>query len=175
MATENALGLLGGGDIAGGVADAVMRQAKALEVEYESLTGAKNRVDALLKTLDGSAADAGRLAHSTLPAGTLGKGFAEAEALFKAYDTVHNELQKLSKGLAGQIEALGIAIQTAGKGYAGVDEDTQARMRALIRRSKEEYVEDRDPLVQQRKEAEKRQQGSSAPSTPAPSTSKGTI
>ncbi|RPF40849.1 uncharacterized protein DUF2563 [Streptomyces sp. Ag109_G2-6] len=177
MAGETTPGLLGGGNIAGGVADAVMRQAKALEVEYESLTDAKKRVDALLKKLDGSEADAGKLAHGSLPAGTLGTGFAEAESLFKAYDTVHSELQKLSQGLAGQIEALGIAIQTAGKGYAGVDEDTQARMRALIRRSKEEYVEDRDPLIQQQKEAQKQHQGSSAPATPTPtpSTSKGTI
>ncbi|MFF2195189.1 DUF2563 family protein [Streptomyces sp. NPDC058157] len=175
MAGESALGLLGGGNVAGGVADAVMRQARALEVEYDSLTDAKNRVDALLKKLDGSEADAGRLAHGTLPAGTLGKDFAEAEALFKAYDKVHNELQNLSKGLAGQIEALGIAILTAGKGYAGVDEETQARMRALIRRSKEEYVKDRDPLERE-KEAEKQRQGSSAPTpTPTPSTSKGTI
>ncbi|MFD5423296.1 DUF2563 family protein [Streptomyces sp. NPDC127069] len=174
MAGESTLGLLGGGSLAGGLADAVMRQAKALEVEYESLTDAKNRVDALLKKLDGSQADAGKLAHGTLPAGSLGTGFAEAESLFKAYDKVHSELQKLSAGLAGQIEALGIAIQTAGKGYAGVDEDTQARMRALIKRSKEEYVEDRDPFIQQQKEAQKHQGSSSTP-TPKPSTSKGTI
>ncbi|MFH7599550.1 DUF2563 family protein [Streptomyces racemochromogenes] len=173
MAADNAPGLLGIG-VAGGLADAVMRQARALEVEYESMTDYKNRVDALLTTLDGSQADAGKLAHGTLPAGTLGTGFPEAEALFKAYDTVHSELQKLSKGLAGQIEALGIAIQTAGKGYGGVDEETQARMRALIRRSKEEYDPDRDPLVQQQKEAQKQQHQGTAP-TPTPSTSKGTI
>ncbi|MEU8433969.1 DUF2563 family protein [Streptomyces sp. NPDC029216] len=176
MAVDNAPGLLGGLNVAGSLADAVARQAKALEVEYESLTDCKNRVDALLKTLDGSEADARRLSHGTLPAGTLGTGFAEADALFKAYDTVHSELQKLSAGLAGQIEALGIAVLTAGKGYGGVDEETQARMRALIRRSKEEYVPDRDPL-QQQKEAQKRQE-SSAPTpspTPTPSTSKGTI
>ncbi|MGW1519992.1 DUF2563 family protein [Streptomyces sp. NPDC002287] len=164
-----------GAGVAAGVADAVMRQAEALAVEYESMTAYKNRVDALLKTLDGSEANARKLAHGTLPAGTLGTGFAEADALSTAYHTVHGELQKLSQGLAGQIEALGIAVLTAGKGYAGVDEDTQARMRALIRRSKEEYVEDRDPLARQQKEAQQHHQGSSAPTTPAPapSTSKG--
>ncbi|MEU3722626.1 DUF2563 family protein [Streptomyces sp. NPDC031705] len=145
MAVDNGPGLLGV-NVAGGLAAAVAAQAKALEVEYESLTDYKNRVDALLKTLDGSEADAGKLAHGTLPAGTLGQGFAEADALFKAYTTVHSELQKLSEGLAVQIEALGIAILTAGKGYGGVDEETQARMRALIKRSKDDYVRDRDPL-----------------------------
>ncbi|MFF5705402.1 DUF2563 family protein [Streptomyces sp. NPDC012794] len=152
MAVDNGPGPLGV-NVAGSVADAVRAQAKALEVEYESMTAYKNRVDALLKTLDGSEADAGRLAHGTLPAGTLGKGFAEADALFKAYTTVHAELQKLSQGLAGQIEALGIAVLTAGKGYGGVDEETQARMRALIKSSKEAYVRDRDPLARQENEA----------------------
>ncbi|MCX5378118.1 DUF2563 family protein [Streptomyces sp. NBC_00091] len=170
MAVDNGPGVLGV-SVAGGLAAAVMAQAKALEVEYESMTDYKKRVDALLKTLDGSEADAQKLAHGTLPAGTLGTGFAEADALFKAYTTVHGELQKLSEGLAGQIEALGIAILTAGKGYGGVDEETQARMRALIKRSKDEYVPDRDPLVQQEKEAQKH-----APAaTPTPSTSKGTV
>ncbi|MFD8147965.1 hypothetical protein [Streptomyces sp. NPDC059708] len=144
---EDAMGLPGGADVAGGVADALTRQARALEVEYESMTAYKNRVDALLRTLDGSAADSRRLAHDTLPAAALGTGFAEARALFTAYDTVHGRLQRLSRGLAGQIEALGIAILTAGKGYGAVDEETRARMRALVRHSKEEYVPARDPLA----------------------------
>ncbi|MFJ8166338.1 hypothetical protein ACIRBY_36235 [Streptomyces sp. NPDC096136] len=157
MAADNA-------GVAGGVADALRLQARALEVEYESLTACKNRVDALLRTLGGSEADHRRLAHGTLPAGALGRGFAEAEALSRAYGTVHGRLQQLSQGLAGQIEALGIAILTAGKGYGGVDEETRARMRALIGRSKQDYVPDRDPLARQ------------APSpVPSPSTSKGVI
>lgn len=139
--------------VAAGVANAVMAQARALAVEYESMTAYKNRVDALLRSLGGSEADAGRLAHGTLPAGTLGRGFAEADALFTAYATVHGELRKLSAGLAGQIEALGIAIQTAGRGYGGVDEETQARMRALIKDSKDAYVRSRDPLARQQADA----------------------
>ncbi|MGW0392782.1 DUF2563 family protein [Streptomyces sp. NPDC003042] len=153
MAVDNGSGVLGGG-VSASVADAVMRQAKALEVEYESLSDYKKLVDDLLKKLDGSEADDKKLAHGTLPEGTLGKGFAEADALFKAYTTVHSELQKLSQGLAGQIEGLGIAIMTAGKGYGEVDEDTQERMRAIIRRSKQDYVPDRDPLVRQEKQAQ---------------------
>ncbi|MEU8459506.1 hypothetical protein [Streptomyces sp. NPDC029003] len=157
-----------GVNVGAGVADALMQQAQALSVEYESMTGYKKLVDDLLKQLDGSEADDKRLAHGTLPTGTLGTGFAEAADLFKAYSTVHSELQKLSQGLAGQIEALGIAILTAGKGYAGVDEETQARMRTIIRQSKKDYVLDRDPLAR-----EERQTQHKATPTPAPSKSKG--
>ncbi|MFJ3879419.1 DUF2563 family protein [Streptomyces sp. NPDC090077] len=174
MSVDNAGPGRPGANVAGAVADAVTAQARALEVEYESLTDAKNRVDALLKTLDGSEAAARRLAHGTLPTGTLGTGFAEADALFTAYTTVHAELQKLSAGLAGQIEALGIAVLTAGKGYAGVDEETQARMRALVKDSKTAYVADRDPLVRQEREAAKHTAPTPTPS-PTPSTAKGTI
>lgn len=168
MAVDNGPGLLGV-NVGASMADAVMRQAKALEVEYESMTGYKKLVDDLLKKLDGSEADDKKLAHGTLPSGALGTGFPEADSLFKAYSTVHSELQKLSQGLAGQIEALGIAILTAGKGYADVDEETQARMRTIIRQSKKDYVPDRDPLA--REEAAQQKPGASAP-TPTPSTSK---
>ncbi|MFJ1868862.1 DUF2563 family protein [Streptomyces sp. NPDC088097] len=155
MATENGPALLLGNQ-AGFVADALMGQARALAVEYESMAGYKKLVDGLLEKLDGSEAADKRLSHGTLPTGTLGTGFAEADALFKAYSTVHTELQNLSQGLAAQIEGLGIAILTGGKGYAGVDEETQARMRTIVKDSKEAYVADRDPLAsEQQKEAAK--------------------
>ncbi|NXY95111.1 hypothetical protein HYE82_12045 [Streptomyces sp. BR123] len=126
-------------------------QAQALAVDYETLTGYKKKVDELLTKLKGSEAYDKKLADGTLPEGTLGKGFAEAETLFKTYNTVHEQLENLSKGLAAQIEGLGIAILTSGKGYAGVDEETQARMRAIVRQAKKDYVEDRDPLAQEKK------------------------
>ncbi|ROQ97769.1 hypothetical protein EDE04_4278 [Streptomyces sp. 2132.2] len=150
MAEEKAPdGLAGLPSLGSGLADAIMAQANALEVEFESMTNYKKLVDELLKKLDGSGADEKKLAHVTLPDGALGKGFAEADALFKTYTTVHTQLQNLSAGLAGQIEALGIAIMTAGKGYGGVDEDTQARMRSIIAQAKKDYVAERDPLAKQ--------------------------
>ncbi|MFI6005638.1 hypothetical protein ACIA98_35470 [Streptomyces sp. NPDC051366] len=160
MAEEKAPGGLAG--LAGmnaGLADAIRAQAKALEVEFESMTNYKKLVDDLLKKLDGSGADEKKLAHVTLPDGALGKGFAEADALFNTYTTVHSQLQNLSKGLAGQIEALGIAIMTAGKGYGGVDEDTQARMRSIVAQAKQDYVRERDPLVKQQEDAQKGSNG----------------
>ncbi|MFG2618272.1 hypothetical protein ACGFXC_11670 [Streptomyces sp. NPDC048507] len=171
MAGENGPGLFGV-NVGASVADSLMSQAKALEVEYESMTGYKKLVDDLLKKLDGSEADDKRLAHGTLPTGTLGTGFPEADDLFKAYSTVHTELQKLSQGLAGQIEALGIAILTGGKGYVDVDEETQARMRTIIRQSKKDYVADRDPLEREPKPATPTPTATPAPT---PSTSKGSF
>ncbi|MFI8264823.1 hypothetical protein [Streptomyces sp. NPDC085665] len=149
MAEQAPDGLAGLGGLSTGLADAIMTQARALEVEFESMTNYKKLVDDLLKKLDGSGADQKKLAHVTLPDGALGKGFAEADALFKTYTTVHTQLQNLSAGLAGQIEALGIAIMTAGKGYGGVDEDTQARMRSIVAQAKKDYVAERDPLAKQ--------------------------
>ncbi|MEU9030637.1 hypothetical protein AB0D46_24545 [Streptomyces sp. NPDC048383] len=140
---------MAGAGVAAGVADALTRQAGALEVEYASMTGYKRLVDALLAKLDGSAADDGALAHGALPTGTLGTGFAEADALLRAYGAVHGELRGLSRGLAAQIEALGIAILTAGKGYGDVDEDTRRRMRAIVGQAKRDYVPDRDPRARE--------------------------
>ncbi|MFD3547420.1 hypothetical protein ACFWUW_17775 [Streptomyces sp. NPDC058655] len=146
MAEDNGAGLFGVG-FGAGVADAIRAQAAALAVEYDSLKEYKTMVDDLLKSLEESPADHGKLADGTLPKGTLGTGFAEADALFTSYNTVHTELQKLSRGLAGQIEALGIAILSAGKGYGDVDLETQRRMVLIAKQAQEQYVPDRDPYA----------------------------
>ncbi|MCX5607706.1 hypothetical protein OHB39_08970 [Streptomyces sp. NBC_00047] len=123
-----------------------MAQAAALSVEYDTMKEYKNLVDGLLTSLEDSQADHGKLAHGTIPADALGT-FEEALDLHKAYNTVHSELQNLSKGLAGQIEALGIAILTAGKGFGGVDEETRRRMAAIAKEAHDSYVEKRDPYA----------------------------
>ncbi|MEV7526206.1 hypothetical protein [Streptomyces sp. NPDC091371] len=122
-----------------------------LSVESDSLSEYKTMVDTLLVDLTGGDAHHGKLADGTLPSGTLGSGFPEAEALFTSYDTVITELQKLSKGLAGQIEALGIAILTAGKGYDGVDEETKRRMAAIAKEARDQYVPQRDPWLEEQR------------------------
>ncbi|GAA1592051.1 hypothetical protein GCM10009731_52180 [Streptomyces globosus] len=132
-------------------AAAISAQAKALAVDYETISGYKKVVDELLTKLGNSEASDKKLAHTTLPEGTLGTGFAEAVDLFSAYEKVQTELQNLSKGLAGHIEALGLAVQTAGKGFTAVDEETKYRLAAIARQAKEAYVEERDPLVKEKK------------------------
>lgn len=119
----------------------------ALQIEYESLTDYKKRVDGLLAKLNESPASDKKLADGTLPSASLGEGFAEASRLFTAYTNVHTQLLALSKGLADQIEGLGIAIQTAGKGFGGVDEDTKRRMLAISKQADANYVPERDPLA----------------------------
>ncbi|THA81949.1 hypothetical protein E6U81_22870 [Streptomyces sp. A0592] len=107
-------------------------------------------VDGLLTKLQESPAHHGTLADGTMPAGVLGTGFPAAEKLNKSYTTVHSELQKLSKGLAVQIEALGIAVQSAGKGYSEVDEETKRRMGLLAKQAHDEYVRERDPYAEKK-------------------------
>ncbi|MFD9380334.1 DUF2563 family protein [Streptomyces sp. NPDC059999] len=118
----------------------------AMRIEYETLNGYKNLVDDLLEKLDGSAAADKKLADGTLPAGALGQGFPAAAQLQTAYTTVHEQLMNLSQGLSAQIEGLGIAIRTAGKGFAGIDEETRRRMAAISAKAHEDYVPERDPL-----------------------------
>ncbi len=154
MADDNGAGLVGAslalglpgpmGVLAGAAYGAT---AAALRVQYDDLKDYQKLVDSLLETLQESPADHGKLADGTLPQAALGKGFAQAEKLHKAYTTVHTELQKLSKGLAVQIEALGIAIQSAGGGYSEVDEETKRRMALLAKQAHEQYVRERDPYA----------------------------
>ncbi|MDX3540178.1 hypothetical protein PV721_38935 [Streptomyces sp. MB09-01] len=181
MADDNGAGAvqaalaLGLGGPMGALAGAAYGAATAaLRVEFDSLSEYKRMVDTLLDDLTGSDADHKKLADGKLPAAKLGKGFPEVDALFKSYDTVITELQKLSKGLAGQIEALGIAVLTAGKGYGGVDEETKQRMALLAKQAHDQYVEDRDPwLEEQRRLAASNQPPTSTTPTPSPSTSGG--
>ncbi|MFD5412814.1 hypothetical protein [Streptomyces nojiriensis] len=173
VAAALTLGLAGPmGAIAGAAYTAA---SAALRVEFDSMTEYKRMVDTLLDDLTGSDADHKKLADGKLPASKLGKGFAEVDALFKSYDTVVTELEKLSKVLAGTIEALGIAVLSAGKGYDGVDEETKRRMATIAREANAHYVPDRDPwLEEQRRLAAAHQPTTPATPTPSPSMSGGT-
>ncbi|MER7735345.1 hypothetical protein ABTX80_31070 [Streptomyces erythrochromogenes] len=140
------------GDVAASIraqADAQSRAA-ALQVEYDDMKAYQKLVDGLLTKLQESPAHHGTLADGTMPAGVLGTGFPAAEKLNKSYTTVHSELQKLSKALAVQIEALGIAVQSAGKGYSEVDEETRRRMAVISKQARDEYIPDRDPYAEKK-------------------------
>ncbi|MFF3623003.1 hypothetical protein [Streptomyces sp. NPDC002467] len=171
MAEDNGVDLLGAG-IAAGVASGIAAQAAAqgaaaaLRIQYDSLKDYQKLVGDLLTKLEGSSAHYGRLEDGKLSASALGD-FTEATKLYNSYHTVHTELQKLSKGLSVQIEALGLAVQFAGKSFADVDEETKQRMGALAKQAKAEYVPDRDPY------ADKTGGGSQAtPNSPQPNGTK---
>ncbi|MEU3064772.1 hypothetical protein AB0P12_23765 [Streptomyces subrutilus] len=156
MAEENGTGVFGAGP-SGGLADAIRAQADAqsraaaLRIEHDSLTEYKGMVDALLEELSGSDADHKKLADGTLTQAALGHGFPEADAIFASYSTVITELEGLSKGLAGQIEGLGIAVLSAGNGFADVDEETRRRMAAIAKEARAQYVPERDPYVEEQR------------------------
>ncbi|MGW6782888.1 MULTISPECIES: hypothetical protein [unclassified Streptomyces] len=147
---EDTVGVLAldlSGDLAASIRAQADAQAKAaaLQVQYEDLKGYKSLVDDLLTKLQESPAHHNKLADGTLPTGALGQGFPEADKLYGAYKTVHSELQKLSKGLAELIEAVGIAVLSAGGGYAEVDEEQKRRMVVIAKQAQDEYGRDRDP------------------------------
>ncbi|MFI8502443.1 hypothetical protein ACIGFK_28655 [Streptomyces sp. NPDC085524] len=167
MAEDNGASLFGVG-IAAGVASGIAAQAAAqataaaLRIQYDNLKDYQKLVDDLLTKLQESPAHHGKLADGALSTSALGD-FAEATKLNHSYRTVHAELQKLSKGLAVQIEALGLAVQSAGKSFAEVDEETKRRLVALAKQAHDQYIPDRDPY------ADKKGDGTqAAPNSPQP-------
>jgi methyl-accepting chemotaxis protein len=96
---------------------------RAVSVEVEQLQTFKSRVDRMLADLDSSAASPKEIADQQLTADHLGSGFGEAGDLAKAYNTVHSNLQQLSKTLADQIEAMSITVDASNRGYQNVDEE----------------------------------------------------
>ncbi|WP_141698522.1 hypothetical protein [Streptomyces lushanensis] len=110
-----------------------------LNVDASELIKFKNRVDGLLTKLDASPAAPTRVEGGQVARGDLGTGFAEADELYAVHKRVHTELQNLSQGLAGQIEALGIAVDGSRKGYENIDDDIRRRMQRISRSAREEY------------------------------------
>ncbi|MFD9720439.1 hypothetical protein [Streptomyces sp. NPDC059076] len=131
---------------------------KDLDVDAEELLKFKDRVDKLLVKLESSPAAPTRMTDGQVPAGDLGVGFGEATALHGIYQKVHAELQNLSKGLAGQIEGLSIAVHGSTKGYQNIEEDIKERMRTISKDAREAY---------DRREEERRGSEPAEPAEPA--------
>ncbi|MEE1752258.1 hypothetical protein [Streptomyces sp. SP18CS02] len=111
-----------------------------LDVSDGVLIDFKSKVDGLLIKLQESPADPQKIAgDGVIPADNLGKNFGESEMLHGAYKKVYEELQNLSKGLAGQIEALGIAVDGSRKGYEAINSDIKRRMQQISRDAEVEY------------------------------------
>ncbi|MFI1973167.1 hypothetical protein [Streptomyces cinnamoneus] len=110
-----------------------------LNAPSESLEDFKKRVDRLLEKLDGSAASHTKIADQKVKGSAYGN-FPEARALASAYDTVHAQLEVLSRALGDRLAAMGIAVSAANKGYRHVDGE-QARQLAAIQKRGDEYWE----------------------------------
>lgn len=113
--------------------------APDLATPSESLQKFKIRVDALLTKLDGSPAAHNRITEQTVAGTAYGTRFPEAAALSVAYKRVHGRLVLLSKTLGDQLEAMGITVDLADRGYENVDQEYSERLYAIQQRTEAYY------------------------------------
>ncbi|MEV7178581.1 hypothetical protein [Kitasatospora sp. NPDC093679] len=106
--------------------------AQAVKVEVENLQTFKNKVDTILKDLDGSPASHGEVSQQQLQSWQLGQNFGQAGSLMSAYATVHANLEQLSKTLSLQIEAMSASIDMAARGYANADEEQRQKFQTIL-------------------------------------------
>ncbi|MFD9224428.1 hypothetical protein ACFWDI_31550 [Streptomyces sp. NPDC060064] len=127
VAAAGALGAMGLIPFAG----SAMAAAKMV-ADMESMSTFKKEVDKILVDLEGSDAAPDKVSAERLERSHLGKPeFRESAYLYGAYSIVHDELEKLSKILALQIDGLSIAVQASQEGYENIDYDIRQRMRRL--------------------------------------------
>ncbi|MEU7569388.1 hypothetical protein AB0A99_25965 [Streptomyces fradiae] len=113
---------------------------KDLDVKGVTLQTFKNRVDEILRTLAESPAGHQQIGEQRITAGSYGTGFSAASDLHSGYDKVRTRLEDLSKMFGETIEALGIAVQAADKGYTGIDVDVKNRFKEIQKRNQEFYA-----------------------------------
>lgn len=118
-------------DMVGGVS---ADRAANLEVSRVLLKDFQKRVADVLTDLESSAANPNRVSEQRIPAGALHSGhggFAEADELFGQYERVHSRLTSLTRALGLQIEATGIAVQGARRGFENLEEEQRRRFREI--------------------------------------------
>ncbi|MEV5150305.1 hypothetical protein [Streptomyces sp. NPDC052727] len=110
-------------------------RAANLEASGEALGKFVGQVDEVLSALEGSAGNPAKVGAQTIRATSLTSGgeseFPEAHGLYKQYTRVHHELTTLSKTLHLQIEAIGIAVAGAHKGFENLEEEQRQRFWAI--------------------------------------------
>ncbi|MGK5639991.1 hypothetical protein ACSNOK_16990 [Streptomyces sp. URMC 126] len=125
----------------------------------DDLQDFKRRVDRLLDDLDKSAASHKQIAHQAVSKEAYGK-LEDAVRLSEEYDSVHRRLELLSRMLGDQLEAMGIAVDMADRGYKNVDREHAERLSAIQKRSRENW-EQQQKLQEEWKR--KHQQGAGTP------------
>ncbi|MFJ3826176.1 hypothetical protein [Streptomyces nodosus] len=115
-------------DMVGGASPA---RAADLEASSEALSTFQKRVNALLADFEASAGNPTKVGAQTISASSLNSGsssaFPEAHGLYAQYNRVHERLTSLSKLLNLQIEAIGIAVQGAQRGFGNLEEEQRRR------------------------------------------------
>jgi hypothetical protein len=127
----------------------------------EALKSFKKKVDAVLDSFESSPGNAKHVANQTISRGAFsGSGsFGEAEDLYLQYHTVHERLTTLSKSLADQIEAMGIAVHGADVGFDNLDEDLRHRFWQLQAKIREDNKPPEDTHEKPQKRTDDRQTG----------------
>ncbi|MFC5801586.1 hypothetical protein [Streptomyces formicae] len=118
----------------------------------ESMVSFKKRVDKLLTNLRESPAGPKQVEAEAASRDHFGggrNGWAEAAGLSGAYDTVIEQLTKLSQLLADSMEGMGIAVVASKDGFEAMDDDIRRRMVAISKRTEKEYDFEKDPVAQQ--------------------------
>ena len=106
--------------------------AAQLVTEAESMSSFKKEIDRLLVELEGSEAAPDKVTADRLEQSHLGNdSFRESAYLYGIYSMVHDELEKLSKILALQVDGLSIAVAASQVGYENIDYDIKQRMLKL--------------------------------------------
>ncbi|MEU7317677.1 hypothetical protein [Streptomyces sp. NPDC007083] len=101
-----------------------------LERRAEALKKLKKRIDAVIAELDTSPAAKHKVSRRRVTRKSLsGESirYVEADDLFAKYGEVHDTLTLLSSTLRDQIDATGIAIDGADRGFDKLDEDEKRR------------------------------------------------
>ncbi|MDI5965335.1 hypothetical protein [Streptantibioticus silvisoli] len=117
---------------------------KSLKITKDTLTKFKKAIDTALSELDDSAASHTRVSLLTMAAPAYGQGFTAATELAASYVKVHDNLQTLSKSLGDQLEALGIAVECAHRGFENVDAKQTERLRAIQSQTEKQYARYQD-------------------------------
>ncbi|MEZ0091280.1 hypothetical protein [Streptacidiphilus sp. EB129] len=138
-----------------------------IQVEVDTLTAFRDRVDGLLSSLDAGPASTKQISGQQLESAHLGSGFGEITDLVGTYQQVHQQLQSLSQTLSDQINAMSITIKVSEVGYQNVEADQvstlwdiQGRTQANALPPGQGYV-----TVQQQLDAARQNQGSQSTDT----------
>ncbi|MFG3494519.1 hypothetical protein [Streptomyces sp. NPDC047928] len=96
-------------------------------------------MDELLRSLAESPAEHKKIGEQKVTADAYGTGFSAATDLHTAYEKVRTRLEGLSRTFGETIEALGITVDIAQKGYGGIDQEEKERFEQIQKRNEDFY------------------------------------
>ncbi|MEU6233010.1 hypothetical protein [Kitasatospora sp. NPDC047058] len=107
--------------------------SKNVQVELDTLSAFTKKIEALLQTMEGSAAGPTKLQEQRLQGDNFGKNFSQSTDLTTAYQRAHNELVNMHKIFVKQLEEMQKAVTKAAANYAGNEDHTVAAQQAVAK------------------------------------------